>query len=269
TPVAGGCVEDNGPACSGSAASVAFDGVAGVMYFILAGGYNGQSGTLQIIAARDLTPPVIACPPTIVTNTAPGQCAQVIRFNVTATDNFDPNPTVTCSPASGSTFPRGTTTVYCTATDFSSNSSSCSFVVTVVDAEPPQVICSANIVADADPGQSSKSNVTFTATATDNCPGVTVACNPPSGSTFPVGVTRVTCTAVDASTNLSSCSFTVTVNRDLSPKPITIATVPSGLQVSVDGVTYPAPQVFNWTPGSQHTVSATSPQAGAAGTQYV
>jgi hypothetical protein len=46
----------------------------------------------------------------------------------------------------------------------------------------------------------------------DNCPGVTVQCNPPSGSCFPVGVTTVTCTATDTSGNVSlPCSFPVTV----------------------------------------------------------
>jgi hypothetical protein len=47
--------------------------------------------------------------------------------------------------------------------------------------------------------------------ATDNCPGVTVACTPPSGSTFPVGTTTVTCAATDTSNNKATCSFTVAV----------------------------------------------------------
>lgn len=34
-------------------------------------------------------------------------------------------------------------------------------------------------------------------------------CNPPSGSTFPMGFTTVTCTATDASGNTASCSFVV------------------------------------------------------------
>ena len=39
-----------------------------------------------------------------------------------------------------------------------------------------------------------------------------VACVMPSGSTFNVGTTSVTCTATDACTNTSTCSFNVTVN---------------------------------------------------------
>ena len=39
----------------------------------------------------------------------------------TATDNEDPNPVVTCDPASGSKFAVGTTTVTCTARDANGN----------------------------------------------------------------------------------------------------------------------------------------------------
>jgi len=52
---------------------------------------------------------------------------------------------------------------------------------------------------------------TYAPVASDNCPGVTFACSPASGSTFPVGTTTVTCTATDTSNNTAQCSFTVTV----------------------------------------------------------
>jgi hypothetical protein len=51
-------------------------------------------------------------------------------FDVTAGDNCGP-ATVTCSHASGSTFPVGTTNVTCTATDGLGNTASCDFTVTV------------------------------------------------------------------------------------------------------------------------------------------
>ncbi len=49
----------------------------------------------------------------------------------------------------------------------------------------------------------------------------------------------------------------------------TVTTNPPGLQVTVDGTNYTSPQTFNWAVGSSHTLSATSPQSGGAGTQYV
>jgi lysophospholipase L1-like esterase len=42
---------------------------------------------------------------------------------------------------------------------------------------------------------------------------VTTTCAPPSGSTFPVGATNVSCTARDADQRASSCTFAVTVTR--------------------------------------------------------
>ena len=50
--------------------------------------------------------------------------------------------------------------------------------------------------------------------------------------------------------------------------PVTIDTVPAGLQVTVDGASYTAPHVFQWTPLSGHNLWAPSPQ-GALGTQHL
>jgi hypothetical protein len=44
--------------------------------------------------------------------------------------------------------------------------------------------------------------------------------------------------------------------------------VPLGRSFTVDGTSYTATQTFTWTPGSNHTIATTSPQSGAAGTQY-
>ncbi len=81
----------------------------------------------------------------------------------------------------------------------------------VVDQTPPTMTCPTNMVVNADAGQCSKSNVTWEVAARDNCAVTNVVSEPPSGSTFPAGVTTVTCTATDASGNTNLCSFTVTV----------------------------------------------------------
>jgi hypothetical protein len=49
-PVAGACNDDGGPACPGLQASTSFAATAGTTYWILVGGYNGESGNLQILA---------------------------------------------------------------------------------------------------------------------------------------------------------------------------------------------------------------------------
>lgn len=53
-----------------------------------------------------------------------------------------------------------------------------------------------------------------------------------------------------------------------SPLTVSVATNPAGLDVIIDGVTKTAPQFVGWTPGTQHTLSAPSPQGGGA-TRYV
>jgi hypothetical protein len=87
----------------------------------------------------------------------------------------------------------------------------CTFTVTVNDTQPPVITCPPNLTAVTANVNDPCVVVNFTTTASDNCPGVVVVCNPPSGSCFPVGVTTVTCTATDASGNTATCSFTISV----------------------------------------------------------
>jgi uncharacterized repeat protein (TIGR01451 family) len=166
----------------------------------------------------DRTPPVLSCPADIVTMTAPGQCSAPVTYSATATDDL-PNPTVAFNPPSGSIFSLGTSTVLCTATDANGNTSSCSFKVTVVDKEAPQLPCPANITTVTDPGQCS-AVVTYQLSPTDNCPTVSAVGSPASGSSFPLGTTVVQCTATDAAGNQTSCSFSVLV-QDKQPPTVT------------------------------------------------
>ena len=82
---------------------------------------------------RDKTAPVLNVPADITTP-ATSPVGASVTFSVTAFDDGDPSPTVTCSPASGSTFRVGTTTVTATAKDWRGNTSTETFDVTV---QPP------------------------------------------------------------------------------------------------------------------------------------
>jgi hypothetical protein len=75
----------------------------------------------------------------------------------------------------------------------------------------PQVSCPPDITVNS----TSPSVVTYIASCTDSGGIATFACLPPSGSTFPVGMTTVTCKCVDVSDNMASCSFTVSVGTAL------------------------------------------------------
>ncbi|MDP6587430.1 MAG: HYR domain-containing protein, partial [Anaerolineales bacterium] len=78
----------------------------------------------------DTVPPTVLVPDDITLQTEDQNGASA-TFNPQAIDNIDELITPTCSPASGSVFPIGTTEVVCTATDSSGNSSSNSFNVII------------------------------------------------------------------------------------------------------------------------------------------
>ena len=202
------------------------------------------------VTVEDKEAPAIACPGPITQNTDPNSCSANVMYTApTVSDNCPNVGTPMCDHASGSTFAKGTTTVNCTVTDASGNSAGCSFTVTVVDQQAPTISCPGNIMTSTDPGQCS-AKVNYTTQAMDNCPGVMVACTPPSGSTFNKGTTAVNCTATDASGNTASCAFTVTVKDTEAP---TIACPPNqtAFQDSAFGATvnYPAPTVQDNCPG--------------------
>lgn len=86
--------------------------------------------------------------------------------------------------------------------------------------------CPASVVLRCPPavtacvcGTNTTTQVNYQVTASSLCgnPIVSLVCVPPSGSTFPLGTTWVTCTATDSLGNRNTCSFPVTVSRDTTP----------------------------------------------------
>jgi hypothetical protein len=145
---------------------------------------------------------------------ATGASGATVNFadDVSASDAIDPNPSIDCAPASGSTFELGTTTVSCTSTDSAGNSSQSTFKVTVEDTTSPTLDAHADVSAMAT--SSSVAVVDYTnLTASNLVDGnnVAVNCEPPSGSTFPLGQSPVNCSATDAAGNKAEESFKVSV----------------------------------------------------------
>lgn len=75
-------------------------------------------------------PPALTCPAPVTANTTSASGTAVAFTTPTASGGKEP-VSVACTPASGSTFPLGATTVTCTATDSLNRSASCAFPVTV------------------------------------------------------------------------------------------------------------------------------------------
>jgi hypothetical protein len=147
--------------------------------------------------------------------------------------------TVTCDHPSGSFFGVGSTTVVCT----SSAGPACTFTVTVNDTQNPTIAAPADAnyqcaseVPPAAPGQ---------ATASDNCPGVTVGVsesnNGGAGSpSSPLIITR-TYTATDGAGNTASDSQTITVIDNTPP------TIVCPSNIVVDAPTGTCSAVVNFT----------------------
>jgi len=179
-----------GVTVAASPASGSFFPVGTTPVEVIATDASGNADTCYFnVTVNDTEPPVAQCPDDITQSNDPGECSAVVTFTIDASDNC-PGVTVTANPASGSTFPLGTAPVEVIATDAVGNADTCYFNVTVNDTEPPVALCPDDITVDNDPGQCD-AVVTFSIDATDNCPGVTVAANPASGSTFPLGTTPV------------------------------------------------------------------------------
>ena len=163
------------------------------------------------VTVQDNTPPRVLCPPSNSLAAPPGQSSAVVNYGPAGVSDNCPGASVACSPPSGSQFPIGSTIVSCTATDSSSNSVTCMFSIIVIDPDAPVISCPLDVNVAQLPGQTSAVVNYPPPTVTDNLPGASAICSPASGSSFPLGVTTVTCTATDAAGNKSSCSFHVGV----------------------------------------------------------
>ena len=163
------------------------------------------------VIVQDTTPPTIACPANLTVEAASSAGAIVNYPLATATDTVS-TPTIVYSQASGTVFPLGQTSITVTASDAAGNSASCSFDVVVQDTTAPILSnVPANISHQATSGAGRVVDYALPAASdiVDTTPSV--ACNPPSGSTFAIGTTTVTCTATDDAGNHATASFTVNI----------------------------------------------------------
>jgi hypothetical protein len=176
---------------------------------------SGLADTCEAtVTVIDKTPPVVVCPADIVVGNDPGQCGASVSYDITATDNC--SITSPLGKQRASFYPVGVTMITPVVTDASGNEGSCSFKVIVKDTERPTINCPADIVQGTDLDICG-ALVNYVTGASDNCSGVTMSTDHPSGTIFPVGVTTVWLKAKDASENQDSCSFTVTINDTQKP----------------------------------------------------
>jgi hypothetical protein len=130
---------------------------------------NAATPTTFKIVVSDTTPPVIAAHGDVTAEATGPSGARVVYAAPGTSDAVDGNGTATCTPASGSTFALGTTTVKCYARDAAGNSASATaFKVIVTDTTAPVISA---IYASPDaiwPPNNKMAPVSVMVTATDN-----------------------------------------------------------------------------------------------------
>jgi hypothetical protein len=109
----------------------------------------GSASSSFNVVVQDGTPPTITCQD-VDAVTPLGTTSAVVAFSV-ATSDLCGASSVVNTPASGSTFPIGTTTVHSTATDAAGNTSSCSFNVKVVAGTGLYLVAPCRLLDTRDP----------------------------------------------------------------------------------------------------------------------
>ena len=221
-------------------------------------------------------PPSFANVPSGLTVEANGPSGSAVNYTApTASDDTDGPRPVSCTPGSGSTFPLGSTSVTCTATDLAGHQAEASFTVAVHDTTAPTLVTpdphsvyasSALGASDSDPGV-----VAFVqaASATDIVdPHPVVGSN--IHSLLPVGTTVISFYARDFSGNSTTRNVPLTVlpppEASAPPlPPVVVASLPPNVGVvgvaALDGTL-----VLTWQPppGCDHVVVTRSNSDGSA-----
>lgn len=217
----------------------------------LSGGWNSvtithTNGCVVVdsvyVPSTDLTPPAIIAPADIVVNADSGSCSasNVQLGNAQASDNCAIRAVVN----DAGQLSVGINTVIWTATDENGNTKSDIQLVTVLDAEAPQIQCPNNISINVNNAGCTANTSWSLPQVIDNCdPNPLLTSNFVIGAAFPVGTTAVNYNSFDSSGNQAFCSFTVTVVSNLTAS--AQVNNNSAIDLSVTGGT--APYSFQWS----------------------
>ncbi len=193
---------------------------------------------VNVETVTDTEDPVFSCPGDMQFSNDTGECGAVVTFS--APQATDDSGDVTVSQkeglASGEFFPLGPTEIVFEATDAAGNTAECSFTITVVDDEDPEInVCPSNLSFEIPFGETGRIVEFDQPKAFDHCSAVTVdqIDGFPSGSTFPVGTTTNIYKLSDAAGNFINCSFTVTIT-ELEDTEDPVITCPETVVVSTD-----------------------------------
>jgi HYR domain len=181
------------------------------------------------VKVRDTTPPTLQVPASVRREVL-GQAATV-GFVATAHDRVDGAVDVACSPAPGSPFDLGKTTVRCHAADRRGNIARKQFIVVVAHPPPgmPLISLPADMAVEATGPRGAHVRYTASAKALSGLK-LRLRCSPASGALFSLGRHTVTCTASLPGNPARQATFTVTVHDTTGPKLF----LPAALRLEAD-----------------------------------
>ncbi|OAV44106.1 hypothetical protein A3850_006155 [Lewinella sp. 4G2] len=172
-----------------------------------------------VLTLKDETPPVLTCP-TVSDQTAGSADCEFALFDyrgqVRTTDNCTRNDlvTLTQSPPPGTRVGPGTTIITITGRDQAGNEATCTISQTVIDRNPPQLVCPSGLRVSprASDCQLIVPDIIDQTTIMDNCgvDALTVSQSPAAGTVFMSPFFQnVTVTATDAQGNSNICVSTI------------------------------------------------------------
>ncbi|MCP4604321.1 MAG: HYR domain-containing protein [Proteobacteria bacterium] len=197
---------------------------------------GNTNSTNCAVVIEDTTPPEPGCTGDSKEATGP---LTPVSTTCEATDVCEGTSPATSDAASE--YAVGLHVFTCSAFDGSGNTAETTCQVEITDTTPPVVTVPADITVEAT--SEAGADVSFTSSATDIVDGtLPTSCDLASPSTFPLGSTDVTCTAMDEAGNLGSASFAVKV-VDTTPPTTTITLEDPDSDAQVDSFTLDATDI--------------------------
>eukprot|EP00912_Choanoflagellata_sp_UC4_P002365 UC4_evm1s1489 len=186
------------------------------------------------ITVVDQEPPIFSSPcpqPQLLLSSDPGTNTKsyTIPEMPLATDNVNVT-TINASHTSGDVvmLPLGTTHFTYLVSDAAGNTANCSFSVTVVDSEPPEIQCPSNEAIDAT--EAAGKAYIFDISSTDNDAAAVTDTSVMSGTILAIGSHVINATATDNSGNTAFCQWSVNVIDRVVPN----ITCPPDMDVPMD-----------------------------------
>jgi hypothetical protein len=241
---------------AGVAAGSSFDQRGKARTYDDPGVANAATSDGSDIGAFELQPNcTLSCPGDITVANDADQCGAVVNY---AEPSGESCGTVTCDHPSGSFFAVGETLVTCTSTA----GPTCSFHVTVEDAQNPTITAPAGFTVGTDSNSCSATGVSLgTPTTGDNCSVSSVTNNAPAS--FPLGSTTVTWTVADNHSHTATATQVITVVDNTPPS----LTVPADSSVSANSSCQALiPNVVSGSSASDNCGGVTVTQSPGAGT---